>query len=558
MENLGDIPAGTTLYIPFNTYDAAGALVTASSLVAADLELYKNGSTTQRASDNGFTVTVDFDSTTGLHLLAIDLADNSDAGFYSEGAQYVLHVGPFTVDSQTVGLSYRFRLVPAESSAGVPKVDVSHFGGSAGTFSGGIPAVNATQISGSATAADNAEIVYATDFATNYDTTEDRWAVLTRKIYDNNEAVYVEPLMDAFGGGGFIVSGIGGSVGNDIATSVWSKDPADLAITTTHGNFAALVDGLENELAKVPKSDGTTTWNATALASINSQCDTALADYDGPTNAEMVARTLAAASYATSAAQTTAQNDLDILTGTDGVTLATSQPNYAPATSAQAVAIQGATFDTATDSLEALRNRGDAAWVTATGFSTLDAAGVRTAVGLSSANLDTQLAAIVADTNELQTNQGNWLTATGFSTHSAADVVTALGTGSGLTALATQSSVNTVAGYLDTEVAAILAAVDTEVAAIKAKTDNLPSDPADQSAVEAAILAAWTTALTESYNADGSAPTPAQALFLIMQRLTEFAISGTTITVKKLDGSTTAATLTLDDATNPTSSTRAS
>lgn len=47
-----------------------------------------------------------------------------------------------------------------------------------------------------------------------------------------------------------------------------------------------------------------------------------------------------------------------------------------------------------TDSLEALRDRGDAAWTTATGFSTLDAAGVRTAVGLASANLDTQLAAL--------------------------------------------------------------------------------------------------------------------------------------------------------------------
>lgn len=57
------------------------------------------------------------------------------------------------------------------------------------------------------------------------------------------------------------------------------------------------------------------------------------------------------------------------------------------------------------------------------GLSTLDAAGVRAAVGLASANLDTQLAAIV--------------------------------------------------GYIDTEVAAILAAVDTEVAAIKAKTDLL-------------------------------------------------------------------------------------
>lgn len=36
--------------------------------------------------------------------------------------------------------------------------------------------------------------------------------------------------------------------------------------------------------------------------------------------------------------------------------------------------------------------------------------------------------AILADTDELQTNQGNWLTATGFSTHSAADVVTAMET----------------------------------------------------------------------------------------------------------------------------------
>lgn len=47
--------------------------------------------------------------------------------------------------------------------------------------------------------------------------------------------------------------------------------------------------------------------------------------------------------------------------------------------------------------------------------------------------------------------------------------------GAGLTALATQASVNIIDDFLDTEVAAILAAVDTEVAAIKAKTDNLPA-----------------------------------------------------------------------------------
>ena len=68
--------------------------------------------------------------------------------------------------------------------------------------------------------------------------------------------------------------------------------------------------------------------------------------------------------------------------------------------------------------------------------------------------------------------------------------------------LATAANLATVAGYLDTEIAAILAdtdelqkaitdggRTDNLIDAIKAKTDNLPTDPADQSAVEAAITA---------------------------------------------------------------------
>jgi hypothetical protein len=51
--------------------------------------------------------------------------------------------------------------------------------------------------------------------------------------------------------------------------------------------------------------------------------------------------------------------------------------------------------------------------------------------------------------------------------------------GAGLTALASAANLATVAGYLD-----------TEVAAIKAKTDNLPSDPADASVVAGLIAAA--------------------------------------------------------------------
>jgi hypothetical protein len=67
-----------------------------------------------------------------------------------------------------------------------------------------------------------------------------------------------------------------------------------------------------------------------------------------------------------------------------------------------------------------------------------------------------------------------------------------------------------------------------------------------------------TTQMTESYAADGTAPTLAEAIFLSMQNLQDFSFSGTTQTVNKIDGSTTAATYTTDDAANPTSKTRAS
>tara|TARA_R110002096_G_C14661910_1_gene728366 strand:+ start:51367 stop:52677 length:1311 start_codon:yes stop_codon:yes gene_type:complete len=71
---------------------------------------------------------------------------------------------------------------------------------------------------------------------------------------------------------------------------------------------AILVDtaDMQPKVAKIPLSDGTITFNSTALASINAECDTALTDYDGPTNAEMNARTLLAASYFDPAVDTVA------------------------------------------------------------------------------------------------------------------------------------------------------------------------------------------------------------------------------------------------------------
>lgn len=64
--------------------------------------------------------------------------------------------------------------------------------------------------------------------------------------------------------------------------------------------------------------------------------------------------------------------------------------------------------------------------------------------------------------------------------------------------------------------------------------------------------------MTEGYNTDGTAPTVEEAFFVVMQRLLDFAISGTTISVKEIDGTTEAYQITIDDANNPTSSSRSS
>lgn len=63
-------------------------------------------------------------------------------------------------------------------------------------------------------------------------------------------------------------------------------------------------------------------------------------------------------------------------------------------------------------------------------------------------------------------------------------------------------------------------------------------------------------AMVESYATVGAAPTAIQALFDIRQMLYELSFAGVTGTIKKLDHSTPAHTVTLDDPSNPTSITQ--
>jgi hypothetical protein len=133
----GDVPAGSTLYIPFDTYGKTNpGSITASGLATTDIEIYKNGSTTQRASDNGYSLPdtdgIDFDGLTGIHGINVDLSDNSDSGFYAVGSSYRVVVSSITVDGETVNFTAAiFRISAAEAIAGKPKVDVDGWNGTA-------------------------------------------------------------------------------------------------------------------------------------------------------------------------------------------------------------------------------------------------------------------------------------------------------------------------------------------------------------------------------------------------------------------------------------------
>jgi hypothetical protein len=157
--HLGNVPANSTLYIPFASYGKTnGESITLTGLAVTDIEIYKNGSVTQRASDAGYTLLdtdgIDFDGLTGIHGFSIDLSDNTDASFYAVGSFYWVVVSSVTIDSQTVNfIAATFRIVAAEAIAGKPKVDVDAWLGTAAATPSvaGVPEVDLTHVAGATT-----------------------------------------------------------------------------------------------------------------------------------------------------------------------------------------------------------------------------------------------------------------------------------------------------------------------------------------------------------------------------------------------------------------------
>lgn len=381
MINLGTVKPGSTIRIPFSSFDKDdGSSITMTNFAAADILVYKDGSTTERASTAGFTATTDFDTKTGKHLAIIDLADNTTSGFYTAGSEYLVAIDSVTVDAVTTGgwiarfvigypdadlnttiatlssqTSFTLTAGPAEDDALNGCVVAIHDIASAvqmgyavvSDYTGSTRTVTLTAgVTFTAAAGDNISIFppgNARWFAALLGvalpltpTTAGRtldvsaggeagidWANIgspTTAVNLSGTNIDTDQVVASVTGAvGSVTAAVsanvtqisGDSVAADNAEAFFDGTgyagtnnviPTVTTVTNLHASAATAA-----ELAKVPKSDGTATWNATALASIQSEANDALVAYDAATGTDV---TTAAANVSVDEIQATALADL--------------------------------------------------------------------------------------------------------------------------------------------------------------------------------------------------------------------------------------------------------
>jgi hypothetical protein len=413
--------------VTFPLLDADGDLVTGAS--SLDSEISKDGGTFADCTNE-----------------ATEIATSSGV--------YYLDLTSTEMNADTVAVIVKSAsaktttLVMYPEEAGDIRVNVTAFGGTAGTFSSGRPEVNASHISGSQTAADNVEVVYSTDFATNYDTTLDRWQV----------------DVDTWLG----TTAQGASGRPQVDVELWlGSAPNALVSGRVDASAGAVASGAITAAAIATDAIDADALAADAIAEINATVDTALADYDGPTNAEMVARTLAAADYATATALGTVDSNVDDIlvdTGTDIPATLAALNNISTSD------VEAIVWDVPMASHLGAGTTGDAIFQAAIAAMAVQAvtdnlpdSGALTSLAQASA-----LATVDQNVDDILTDTGTTIPGT----------ITTLQTS--VDDLPTNAELATALGTADDAVLAAIATVDSNVDDIKTKTDSLTFTVAGQ------------------------------------------------------------------------------
>jgi hypothetical protein len=272
-------PAGTVLYIPFATYaGATGASITMSGLAVTDIEIFKNGSVTQRSSDAGYVLLdtdgIDFDGITGIHGISIDLADNTDAGFYAVGSIYWVVISAITVDTQTVNfIAAVFRIVAAESVTGTPKADTSLLAGQTVTAAAGV--------------------TFPASVASPTNITAGTIATVTNLTNAPGAGDFTATMKTSIGTAvaASAVASVTGSIGGNVTGSVGSVVGAVGSVTGAVGSVTGAVGSVTGAVGSVTGAVGSVT--ALSAAAIDSILDDTIGD--GTLTARQALRIMVAA-----------------------------------------------------------------------------------------------------------------------------------------------------------------------------------------------------------------------------------------------------------------------
>lgn len=240
---LGDFTAGKTVRVFFNTQGATGAPIT---LASGAVSVYKDGSTTQ--STAGVTLTADFDSLTGLHLVAIDTA--ADGTFYSGGSDFEVVLTGGTVDSLSVvgktlgkfSLANRSALRPTTADR---TLDVT---------AGGAAGVDWANVEGPTTAVtlSGTTVKTATDVEADTQDLQSRLpaALIGGRMDSNVQATAATLVFNLTGSISGSVGSVAGNVGGSVA-SVTGLNPAllDVAVSTRLAAASYTAPPTEAEIA---------------------------------------------------------------------------------------------------------------------------------------------------------------------------------------------------------------------------------------------------------------------------------------------------------------------
>lgn len=373
MKHLGDFDASTVVYGKFTTFrPSTGATFTLGGTPA--LSVYKDNSTTQ--STTGVTLTVDFGSVTGLHHFAIDTS--ADGTFYSAGSFFSIVITTGTVDSVSVVGTVVAEFTIRKNSALKPTTAARTLDVSA-TGEAGIDWANigspTTEVNLSATNIDVDQVVASVSGAVGSVTGA------VGSVTGNVGGNVVGSVASVSGAVGSVTGNVGGNVTGSvgsvatggISASSFAANAIDASALAASA-VGEIADGVWDEAISGHLGAGSTGAALNAAGSAGDPWTTPLPGAYGSGTAGFIIGTNIDALISSRLASASYTAPLDA-TGT-----ATAVWNAATATYGSAGSY-GLLIETNVDAQISTR-------------STLDAAGVRSAVGLASANLDTQLDAI--------------------------------------------------------------------------------------------------------------------------------------------------------------------